>query len=194
MGLHPAAVAATDRRARRGRSLLERVAIRIPGAVQWMARIVFALPPSRVRTALIDYGYRRGYAAYNRGDWEFNTALFDPHGYVVDSPDLAQVGPDIPGRAGGVAGYMERQRLLDGAFSDIRIDYRGCLEIDRTRTAALVHLIGVGRGSGARVDHPFLDVHEMRRGKLIHQVTWWDREEGLRALGISPQSDGATPG
>ena len=34
------------------------------------------------------------------------------------------------------------------------------------------------------MEQQFLDVHEFRDGALLSQTVWWDREEGLRELGL----------
>lgn len=71
----PIAVGAHPRR-----RLEERLSLRFPRILTFVARMVFRLPPrSRLRQALIRRGVQRGFEANNRGDFETTFMLYHPN-------------------------------------------------------------------------------------------------------------------
>ena len=104
------AVDRTADKARRGRALAERLLMRSPSLFAPAVRLVVGMPRGRLRSALLRYGVRRGYAAFNRRDWELNTMPMDREQYefVNTDPSRDMIGmADVAGVAGYVA-MMER--------------------------------------------------------------------------------------
>jgi hypothetical protein len=183
--LHPAAVARTTPQARRGRSLLERIAVRFPPLIQFLTRLLLRLPPSRLRRAGLSYVYRRAYAAWNRRDWELNTAVIDDRRY-----ELVWKGARVPGASSsylGVAGYIEFCELFIDSFGDQRFDLEEIREAGRNRLVSLLRQTGRGTASGVAISEVMASMDEFDRGSLVRQTIWrGDLDPVLRSLGDSP--------
>jgi len=183
-GLHPAATARTTAEARRGRSLVERVMIRAPGLMSRLIAALLRRPPSRLRTTLLEYVYRRAYAAWNRHDWELNTLLHDDPRYEL----VWAQGPVVPGADSsyaGVQGYVEFCESWLEAFGDFRFKLVRLHDVEGEAIASVVHQVGYGAGSGAFIENRLLSIDEFDGGRLVKQTQWLDAEAGMRAHGLT---------
>jgi ketosteroid isomerase-like protein len=152
-----------------------------------MVRVVLALPPSRVRSGLVRYLYRRAYAAWNRRDWELNTLLHDDERYELVWPASDAI-PGARERYRGVEGYIDFAELWLEAFGDFRFQLLAVDDSSRTRLVAHIRQRGRGTGSGVAIDERILSVDEIDNGRLVKQTEWRDVEAGLRANGLTPAS------
>ncbi len=123
--------------------------------------------------------YRAVYEAYAR-DWELNTAAFADD-YEFRAAGTARL-PGMPDRWYGREGYIAAHASLLEIVEVERVLLDDVIPLPDGRVAAFVRfVIRAGEGS---FDQQFLDVHEFRDGALVSQTVWWDREEGLRELGL----------
>jgi hypothetical protein len=124
--------------------------------------------------------YRAVYGSYNR-DWDLNTAAFaDDYEFVAAG--TARL-PGLADRWTGREGYLSAHAVLLDVVDIERVELDDVLPLEDGRVAAFVRF--VIRAGERTVDQQFLDLHEFRSdGALVKQTVWWDREEGLRELGL----------
>lgn len=146
-------------------------------SVREYLRHVFTLPLDEQREALLP-GYRKAYDAYGR-DWEANTAAMADD-YVFRSAGSRRL-PGF-GEFRGREGYLRAHREMLEVLDVERVVLDDVRPIGEGRVVALLRFV-VRAGDGT-VDQQFLDYHEYRDGELIRQTVWFDREEGLRDLGL----------
>lgn len=142
-------------------------------------REVLALPLEQRREALLPM-YEATYGAYNR-DWDLNTASF-----ADDYQFVAEGTARLPGLADswhGRDGYLAAHAALLDIVDIERVEVDDVLPLADGRVAAFIRFV-IHAGDGT-FDQQFLDVHEFNEdGALIRQSVWFDREEGLRELGL----------
>ena len=124
--------------------------------------------------------YRATYAAYNR-DWDLNTAS------MTDDYEFRAAGskrfPGLPERWRGREGYLAAHADLLEVMDIDRVELDDVVPLADGRVVAFVHF--VIRAGDRTFDQHFLDVHEFREdGALATQTVWFDREEGMRELGL----------
>lgn len=140
-------------------------------------RRVLASPLDEQREQLLPL-YRAAYGAYGQ-DWEFNTAAIGPdYELVVAGSRPLPEFHGIHGRDGYIAAH---QRVLE--FLNVeRVEVDDVLPLGDGRVVALTRfVIGVGDST---IDQQALDHHVFEDGLLRRQTVWFDREEGLRELGL----------
>jgi uncharacterized protein len=118
---------------------------------------------------------RQSFEAYVRGDLSAALANFDAE--IVFNP--AEETP-IRGRD-AVLAYIKRwEEPWEG--------YEGEAEqfIDAGDLVIVtLHFKGRGKGSGTEVDARFHQVHTLRDGKMVRMDEYTDREDALKAAGLS---------
>ena len=121
---------------------------------------------------------RDGLAAWNRGDWETAIGML--------SPDvewrLAQEIFDIPQVAHGHEGVIAFWRKWIEIWDEINIHLERTVPFD-DGVAAYVRWPARGR-DGVEVDHPILFAFTIRDGLTTHFTGYWDRADGIKALGL----------
>jgi ketosteroid isomerase-like protein len=189
-GAHAAAVARTDRAARRGRAPIDRLLLAFPRIIPLLNRLTVRLPPLAARLWLVDMAARRAYAAYNRRDWAMNT-LYMAHDDYVFSSSGDSLLPDAGQTFRGVEGYLDAQAEWLGAWSDLRAYSEGAIEIRRGLYLSLLRCRGSGGTSGIPVDLRCAALVELRDGKFVRQVHYWNRDDALAEFGVAePSSPG----
>lgn len=140
-------------------------------------RAVLALPLDEQRERLLPL-YRAAYDAYGR-DWEFNTAAIGPdYTLVVAGSRPLPEFDHVHGREGYIQAH---RRVLE--FLDIeRVEVDDVRPLGGGRVVAFTRFII--RVGDATIDQQALDHHEFEDGLLRRQTVWFDREEGLRDLGL----------
>ena len=124
--------------------------------------------------------YRATYDAYAR-DWALNTASFADD-YEFRAAGTARL-PGLPDAWYGREGYIEAHTGLLEVIDIERVVLDDLLLLRDGRVAAFVRFV-IRAGDGT-FEQQFLDVHEFGDdGALLSQTVWWDREEGLRELGL----------
>ncbi len=122
------------------------------------------------------------YADWERGDFS-SVSWADPAIEYVYTD-----GPE-PGRWTGVAGMAEAWRLRLSAWENFSFVMDDCREIDDERVLVLVGARGRFKSSGLSVDavggrHLAAHIFEVRGGKVVRLVAYWDRDRALADLGL----------
>jgi ketosteroid isomerase-like protein len=185
-GAHPAAVARTTPEAIRGRIPLERLYARFPALGHLAFSRVLSMRPSRRRDALLVYGFRRGYAAYNRRDWVVNTLHMDQREYVFRFAG-SQRPPGTRETYRGVEGYLEFIEQWIEVIDANRFEIESVTGLGSSRVLGLSRHYGEGAGSGLSYATRSADLHEFRQGRVVRQTFWVDRQEALRELGVDAE-------
>jgi uncharacterized protein len=118
---------------------------------------------------------RQGFEAYGRGDLPAATAHHDDA--IVFKPAEE---PPIEGRE-AVLSYIQR-------WEEPWEDYEAKVEdlIDAGDSVLVTfHVKAKGKGSGIEIDARSYQVHSLKRGKLVRMDEYLDRDEALRAAGLS---------
>ena len=140
-------------------------------------RGVFALPLEQQREALQPL-YEAAFAAYGR-DWEANTAAFSDD-YVFHNGGT-RVLPGY-GSAHGREEYIANHSRMLETLDVERIALDELRPLGDGRVLAFTRI--AIRAGGGTIDQLMLDLTEWREGELFRQTLWFDREEGLRELGL----------
>jgi ketosteroid isomerase-like protein len=169
-------------RDRTHRTLDERIAARFPGAGWRLAALVFTLSPNTtVRRRFVAMLVRRGYAALNRGDLDFNAAVF-----YDDDSELVIHG-NLPIGTGPWTGGNAIARAY-GEWQDIWAEHRRVpqevIDLGR-RLVVVLHDTGTGAASGIPVNRQFVDLVTLDEGRISRHEVFLDGREGLRAAGLS---------
>lgn len=146
--------------------------------IKLVLRAALALPHPLRRIALLPL-YRAAYATYNR-HWGLNTAGM-AEDYVYIAAGSRRV-PGLPAHVTGRAGFIAVQKQLLEVLDVARVALDGIVPLDGQRV--IVHSRFVIRAAGGEVDQHCLELHEFRRGALVRQTYWFDRDEGRRELGL----------
>src|SRR5690349_15225084 len=99
---------------------------------------------------------------------------------------LAADGPD-PASSKGLVAMASIWRKVLGAWQDLRIRAEAYRELDDARVLALVLFSARGKASGLEVGEMRAKgaaLFEVRDGKVIRLVTYWDRNRALADLGL----------
>ena len=145
--------------------------------VQDYLRAALALPVDEQRAALWP-GYTRIYRAYGR-DWEVNTAAIADD-YVFSTSGAGRILG--LGELHGAADYVrEHSRMLELLHVE-RVELDDLRPLGDNRVVTFIRLV-IRAGEG-EIEQQALDYHEFRDGLLARQIVWFDREEGLRELGL----------
>lgn len=121
----------------------------------------------------------RAYEAANRRDFELILTFNDPHDYEY-RPSRAFLPPDMDTVYHGAGGYRRFWRLWLDAFEDIRWDLEEILDLGG-RVLVKARQSGRGSGSGVAVSESVFQLFTFRRGLVLRQDDFVDREEALRA-------------
>jgi ketosteroid isomerase-like protein len=118
------------------------------------------------------------YADWERGD--FSSAEWahpEIEFMVVDGPS--------PGGLTGVAAVGQNWRDFEAAWDDWRNLAEAYREIDDERVLVLDRASGRGKTSGLPVTTQGATLIQVRAGKVMRIVTYWDRERALADLGLA---------
>jgi ketosteroid isomerase-like protein len=166
-----------------GRSLEERVALRLPPPVFRAALTRAARLPtgSRLRQRLLKRAATRGFAASNRGDYEVALLLYEPDVTIEPVGEVAHalgLADTYHGHQGFVAVWRDYQQDTEG----LRIDIEQL--VDRSdRIALRVTLIARGRVSGAPWTRPMAFIYYLSQGgKIARQEFYLEWADALAAL------------
>jgi ketosteroid isomerase-like protein len=128
---------------------------------------------------------RRGYEALNSGDVDGALAMFDPEVEVVLGKEAETVwGLDFEETYRGLDGFGRFLGRLSEAWEEFRWDPTGYRDAG-DQVVVFIHMTARGRGSGIEVKQEMVHVCDLRDGRLIRHRTFFDRGEGLAAVGLS---------
>jgi len=123
--------------------------------------------------------FKRGTAAYNRGDWEAALATMDPN---VEF-DLTRVAPD--GKTyRGYEGVERFWLMLRDVFGELQIGVEEIIDGGDTLVTR-VRLRSTGRASGAMTEDVLYQNITIRQDKAVRAQFFRDRAEALEAAGLS---------
>jgi ketosteroid isomerase-like protein len=125
--------------------------------------------------------FKRGIAAWNRGDIDANLEVLDPEVEVhAVMPAMLGGGSTI---YRGHEGFRELFRDVHEAFVEHRIEISEIRDLGE-RIVAIGHLRGRGKESGAEVESPIAYVGEFKNGKGTRLDDFLNPEEALEAAGL----------
>ena len=91
--------------------------------------------------------------------------------------------PGMPKVQHGREGYLAAHRALLDHIDVARVEVDDVIPLEGRRVVGLLRFV-IRAGDGT-IDQQFLDLHEYREdGALVRQSVWFDREEGMRELGL----------
>jgi ketosteroid isomerase-like protein len=106
-------------------------------------------------------------------------------------PDVELIfadGPD-PGSWSGLAGMSEGWRKFQSAWEDLRPEATEFREVDSERVLVLVQFRGRAKASGlelAQMRSSNASVHQIRDGRVMKVILYWDRDRAFADLGLAP--------
>jgi ketosteroid isomerase-like protein len=169
-------------RAHSRRRVEERLGLRFPRALAFLAGAVWRLPPrSWVRQAMIRRAVRLGVEATNRGDYEASFFLYHRDCETIFASQLATVGEP------GTRGREERirwQRRWSADWGEFRIEPEELIDLGG-RQLVIGRMKGSGLSSGAPVDNDYGQLWTISAGRVIREQIFMDHGEALEAAGLS---------
>jgi ketosteroid isomerase-like protein len=110
-------------------------------------------------------------------------------------PQIEWVMPDgpEPGTYVGVAEMERGLRNVMNSWLDYRVTVDEYHELDAERVLVLIHRRGRGRASGldlATMDTEGATLYQIRDGKIIRMLNYWDRERAFADLGLEMRGAG----
>jgi ketosteroid isomerase-like protein len=169
----------------RRRTLDEQVLARFPALLHALASAWSRLPPrSRLRRAWNSRVIRQGCEAANRRDWDILFLFFDPEIELrIGSRDSGFIAPDLLGVHRGHEDYRRVWDAILEAWDDLRLEHEEVIDFG-DRLLAAGRFKGHGTFTGIDVDEPIFSVFTMRRGLVIRQDDFAEREKALEAAGL----------
>jgi ketosteroid isomerase-like protein len=161
------------------RPILDRLALRYPGALRACFALTMSLPPSRLRNGVISAFVQRGYEAFNRGDMEAASA-----GFASDIEyEVPQELPDS-GVVRGRQAVIKSWEKLREDFGDVRTEPPKLLSA--TRDAIVVRLViraeGLSTGIGGELRGT--EVFRVRGGRIVSARNYMNESKALEAVGL----------
>ena len=164
------------------RSLDERLFVRFPALYRLLVGAFMRLPPrSRLRRLLTARRISQAYAAANRRDFDSVLVGWDRESKYRPSADL--IAPDQEAVFYGHDGYLQLWRYWLDAFDDIRWDPEEILD-SGDKLLVTTQQRGQGSGSGVGVTKPVFQLFTLRRGLVVRQEDFADRDQALEAAGL----------
>ena len=122
---------------------------------------------------------RRGYEAYNAGDFASLREQLDPGIVMYHLEGWPEPGPSI----GPDAVMREYGQLREAWQGGDRAEPIG--DFIEVSNHVLVRDVWRGSGSGPEAVMEFTTIYTFRRGKIITVQRYWDHGEALEAVGLS---------
>jgi ketosteroid isomerase-like protein len=140
---------------------------------------------SRVRRAFLSRLVRGGWAASDRGDFDLCLCLVDRDIEISWPESGAWAFPDLRGTQHGHDGWLRVWSAIhDSIDVTIRIE-----QIIDTGDGLLViaDASGMGTGSGVRLSGLLIALHSIRRGRIVREQYFNERDDALKSAGIRPE-------
>jgi hypothetical protein len=177
------AVPPLTEKARRHRTIDQRLAVRFPALYRLLAGAMMRLSRrSRLRRLMLARLMALAYAAANRRDFEVVFAGMDLEVYEYH-PSRDLLPPDMDAAFYGRDGYLQLWRYWLDAFGDIRWEPEEILDFGETFLVTTQQM-GRGSGSGVNVSESVFQLYTVRRGLVVRQEDFLDRSEALEAAGV----------
>jgi ketosteroid isomerase-like protein len=167
------------------RTLDERLAVRFPGLLRAMARIVLRLPrKSRIRRYLFARRVCQGYQAVNRGDLDVLLAAYHDDATVTFDPATGLLPPDLVGEHAGHAGLRRLWEEWRSAWDELRLEPHELYDLGNGMVVR-VTMTGRGGGSGLEISGEYFEVYEFRDGIISRHENYRALNEALAAAGLT---------
>jgi ketosteroid isomerase-like protein len=128
---------------------------------------------------------RQGCEAVNRRDWDLLVLFFDLEIELhILRRDSGFIAPDMLGVHRGHEGYLRVWETMLEAYGDTKLEYEEVIDFG-DRLLAAGRLTGHATFSGIPMDDPVFSVFTLRRGLVIRQDDFADRDQALEAAGLS---------
>ena len=165
------------------RRLEERLALRFPGALTFLARSLWRLlPRSRLRAVIVGRALQLGLEATNRGDFEAAFALYHPDVEPIATGKFDALGFDPVYRGREERVRFQQRWIVE--WGEFRFEPEAFVDLtDRLLIVGRVR--GSGLASGAPIDNDWALLLEITAGRVIREHVFWDRAEALEAAGLS---------
>jgi ketosteroid isomerase-like protein len=178
----PLTVSAENRR----RTLDERIFVLFPALAHVLLSALSRLPPrSRLRRAWLPRIFRQAFEAANRRDFNLLVLGLDPEiEYQANENALGGfVAPDLLGVHHGHDGYLHIWEVFTEALEDLKLEPEEVIDFgDRVLVSG--RMTGHGTSSGIPVSGPLFQIFTLRRGLVIRQEDFSDRDKALEAAGL----------
>jgi ketosteroid isomerase-like protein len=169
-------------RAQSRRRMEERLGLRFPRALAFLARAFWRLPPrSRLRQAIIRRAVRLGTEATNRGDYEATFALYHPEVELIPPPEYVELGQDSLYR--GREERLRFQRRWDAEWGEFRFEPEEVIDLG-DRLLLVGRIKGSGLSSGAGFDRAWATLLTVSSGRVIREQAFLDHAAALEAAGL----------
>jgi ketosteroid isomerase-like protein len=125
-------------------------------------------------------------ADWERGEWE-SRDWADP------DIEFARADGPAPGSWRGFAEVAGAIREMLSAWEDMRVMADRYMEIDGERVLVFVRMSGRGKRSGVEAGQlraEAAELFQVRGGKVIRVITYYDRDRALADLGLGPEAAG----
>jgi ketosteroid isomerase-like protein len=170
-------------RAQSRRRMEERLGLRFPRALAFLARAFWRLPPrSRLRQAIIRRAVRLGTEATNRGDYEATFTLFHPDIELAPAPEQVGLGQDPLYR--GPEERLRFQRRWHAEWGEFRFEPEEVIDLG-DRLLLVGRIKGSGLSSGAGFDRAWATLFTVSGGRVIREQAFLDHAAALEAAGVS---------
>jgi ketosteroid isomerase-like protein len=182
-GVRTRVTAATERNRR---SFDQRLFVRFPALARAFALAYSRLPPaSHVRRALVARSAGHLAAAFNRRDFASVLTVFDPEieFQLTESPMGGLLPPDLPQVQHGPDGCIRMWEALIDAWDDLKLKPEEVIDFGE-RAVGIGRITGHGRQSGIALDSPIFQVVTLRKGLVVKQKEFAEREQALTELGL----------
>jgi ketosteroid isomerase-like protein len=160
------------------------VALEIEDWRRYADAVCAAADTSTVASANVDIA-RSIYAAWERGDLS-SAEWAHPEIELVYAD-----GPD-PGSWKGTSRMAEAVRNIMSAWENVRAEADEYRELDDEHVLVLDHRSARGKRSGVEIDQILTQgavLFQIRDGKVVRLLIYWDRERGLADLGLASEGD-----
>ena len=165
------------------RTFDEKVFVRFPAVSRAAALFLSRLPTrSRLRRGLVRRRTAQATAAVNRRDLDLLLTGFAP-GFDWWIAPGGGVVPELVGHHHGEVGYREVWRNMLEAFADLTMEPEELVDLG-DRLFAVTVVTGHGTGSGVPVSTRLFQVFTLRRGLVVKEEDFPNREEALEAAGL----------
>jgi ketosteroid isomerase-like protein len=174
---HPLTLAAHS-----SRRIEERLALRLPYIQSLVARVWSKRPPhSRLRQAILPRLVRSGFEAANRGDFAVAFANYDPDIQFFPPTGLVGLGDEPSYR--GLEARVRYQGQWRAEWGDFRYEPDELRDLG-DRLLVIGRIKSGGLSSGAKLDSDYANLFTLSAGRVIREQTYFNRAEGLEAVGL----------
>ena len=174
-------------RERSGRTLEQRLAVRLPWFVELWSRLLARLSPtSRLRQALLLRAVQSGLEAYNRGDIEVVVLAFDPDVEFQAPREHGQEGTlGLQPTYRGHDGYRKFDADWRSAWHALRMEPQELIDLG-DRFLIIAQMTGRGEASGVSLSQNVAVLNTLNdAGKIMREQRYFDHSEALKAAGLS---------